>query len=304
MKQVAVFFEQPGPFDYPFDSAHYLQAHRELAAEIEALGAAYGIVRHLDTYEGAGRFSRSWRFQEGCVVDGGPLQADVIFDKGSFTPEDFDPVFNCRGLNQVCTDKWETYGLFESMSPFSVLVESADTLVEALARIPTNYKVVKPVEGLQGEGVCIGKPEDLLAMPIEMPVIAQEFLNSRNGIPGLVKGIHDFRITLLNGDVICALVRTPPPGELVASVALGADMQVVERPDIPKTLLDLAMRVDGQLAHYGQRLYSVDMAMTPDGPRLIELNSRVALRENAVHADFRRLKQLLAQLLVSLAEGD
>ena len=303
MKQVAVFFEQPGAFDYPFDSARYLRAHRELAAEIEALGAAYGVVRHLDTYEGAGRFSRSWRFHHGCVVDGGRLRADVIFDKGSFTPEDFDPVFNCRGLNQVCTDKWETYGLFESMSPFSLLVESADNLVAALSRIPTSYKVVKPVEGLQGERVRIGKPEDLLVAPIEMPVIAQEFLNSRNGIPGVVKGIHDFRITLLNGAVICALVRTPPPGKLVASVAVGADMQVVERPSIPKPLLDLAMSIDARLAHYGQRLFSVDMAMTPDGPRLIELNSRVALRENAVHPDFGRLKRLLARLLVSLAEG-
>lgn len=301
MKQIAVFFEYPGALDYPFDSDRYLNTHRELAAEIEALGCEYRIVRHLDTYEGKGRFTKSWRFEDGCVVDNGPLQADVVFDKGCFTPDDFDPVFNCRAVNRICTDKWETYGLFEAQSPYSILVESKADLAAALARIQTELKVIKPVSGLQGEGVRIETSENLMANGIDMPVIVQEFLDSGGGIPGIVDGVHDFRVTLLNGEVICALVRKPPPGQLVAAIARGATMSVVERPSIPKSMLDMAMFVDRRFQRYGQRLYSVDMAMTPDGPRLIELNSRVALRENKTHPDFRRLKELLAGVLVGLA---
>ncbi len=301
MKQIAVFFEYPGALDYPFDSARYLNTHRELAAEIEALGCEYRIVRHLDTYEGKGRFTKSWRFQDGCVVENGPLQADVVFDKGCFTPDDFDPVFNCRAVNRICTDKWETYGFFEAQSPYSILVESKTDLAAALARIQTDLKVIKPVSGLQGEGVRIEASEDLMANGIDMPVIVQEFLDSSGGIPGIVDGVHDFRVTLLNGEVICALVRKPPPGQLVAAIARGATMSVVERPSIPKTMLDMAMFIDRRFERFGQRLYSVDMAMTPDGPRLIELNSRVALRENKTHPDFRRLKELLAGVLVGLA---
>jgi RimK-like ATP-grasp domain len=301
MKQIAVFFEHPGVLDYPFDSARYLNSHRELGAEIEALGCEYRIVRHLDTYDGNGRFARSWRFQDGCVVDNGPLQADVVFDKGCFTPDDFDPVFNCRPVNRICTDKWETYGIFEAQSPFSILIQSKADLADALARIPTDFKVIKPVSGLQGEGVRIGTPDDLMENGIDMPVIVQEFLDSSGGISGIVEGVHDFRITLLNGEVICALVRKPPPGQLVAAISRGATMSVVERSTVPQSLLDMAMLVDRQFEDYGQRLYSVDMAMTPDGPRIIELNSRVALRENKTHPDFQRLKQLLARVLVSLA---
>ena len=301
MKQIAVFFEHPGVLDYPFDSARYLNSHRELGAEIEALGCEYRIVRHLDTYEGKGRFAKSWRFQDSCVVDNGPLQADVVFDKGCFTPDDFDPVFNCRAVNRICTDKWETYGIFEAQSPFSILVQSKAELSDALARIPTDFKVIKPVSGLQGEGVRIGMPDDLMANGVDMPVIVQEFLDSSGGIPGIVEGVHDFRITLLNGDVICALVRKPPPGQLVAAISRGATMSVIERSTVPQSLLDMAMLVDRQFEGYGQRLYSVDMAMTPDGPRIIELNSRVALRENKTHPDFQRLKQLLARVLVGLA---
>lgn len=301
MKQIAVFFEYPGALDYPFDSVRYLNTHRELAAEIEALGCEYRIVRHLDTYEGKGRFRKSWRFQDGCVVENGPLQADVVFDKGCFTPDDFDPVFNCREVNRICTDKWETYGLFEAQSPHSILVESKTDLAVALGRIQTELKVIKPVSGLQGEGVRIETSEELMANGFDMPVIVQAFLDSSGGIPGIVDGVHDFRITLLNGEVICALVRKPPPGQLVAAIARGATMSVVERPSIPKSMLDMAIFVDRRFECYGQRLYSVDMAMTPDGPRLIELNSRVALRENKTHPDFRRLKELLAEVLVGLA---
>ncbi len=304
MTHIAVFFEHPGVLDYPFDSARYLNSHIELAAEVEALGGEYRIVRHLDSYEGKGRFARSWRFRDGGVVDNGPLQADVIFDKGCFTPDDFDPVFNCRAVNRICTDKWETYGLFEAQSPFSILVRSKADLPAALARVPTDLKVIKPVSGLQGEGVRIGTPADLMVNGIDMPVIVQEFLDSSGGIPGLVDGVHDFRITLLNGEVICALVRQPPPGQLVAAISRGATMSVIERSSIPQSLLDMAMRVDRRFEGYGQRLYSVDMAMTPDGPRIIELNSRVALRENKTHPDFRRLKQLLARVLVGLARAD
>ncbi len=301
MKQIAVFFEYPGALDYPFDSVRYLNTHRELAAEIEALGCEYRIVRHLDTYEGKGRFTKSWRFQDGCVVENGPLQADVVFDKGCFTPDDFDPVFNCRAVNRICTDKWETYGLFEAQSPYSILVESKTDLAAALACIQTELKVIKPLSGLQGEGVRIETSEDLMANGIDMPVIVQEFLDSSGGIPGIVDGVHDFRVTLLNGEVICALVRKPPPGQLVAAIARGATMSVVERSSIPESMLDMAMFVDRRFERFGQRLFSVDMAMTPDGPRLIELNSRVALRENKTHPDFRRLKELLAGVLVGLA---
>jgi hypothetical protein len=42
------------------------------------------------------------------------------------------------------------------------------------------------------------------------------------------------------------------------------------------------------------------MALTADGPRLIELNSRVGLQENARHPVFADLKGRLAEVLAGL----
>jgi glutathione synthase/RimK-type ligase-like ATP-grasp enzyme len=301
MTRIAVYFQYEGAYGYPFNETRYLISHRQLSDKIDALGGSYWIVRHPETYLGHGRFSKSWRFKDGSLVESGPVTADVIFDKGCFAADDFHAVFNCREINDICTDKWATYNRFESLSPPTFLARTDAEYGQALASVTGDTVVVKPVDGLQGEGVFIRPRTELQKAPIPFPAIVQGFLNTQNGIPGLVNGIHDFRITMLNGEVICALIRTPPRGELIAAVARGADMRVIERAAIPRTFVDLALRVDADLAHYGQRLISTDMALTPDGPKLIELNSRVALREDEIHPAFANLKQKLARVLVSLA---
>ena len=303
MTNVAVYFQYAGAYDYPFDEARYLNSHRQLSERIDALGGTYWVVRHPDTYLGKGRFSKSWRFIDGELVDGGPVTADVVYDKGRFEAEDFTTVFNCPAVNDLCTDKWATYLRFETLSPPTFLAQNEDEYRDALARVPGDTVVVKPVAGLQGQGVHIRSRADLDPCPIPFPAIVQAFLDTKNGIPGLVQGIHDFRITMLNGEIICALIRTPPPGKLIAAIARGADMTMIDRPAIPEAFLDMAYHVDKSVAEHGPRLISIDMAMTPDGCKLIELNSRVALREDEVDPAFAELKRQLARVLVSLGRG-
>ena len=303
MTNVAVYFQYAGAYDYPFDEARYLNSHRQLSEKIDALGGTYWIVRHPDTYLGKGRFSKSWRFIGGDLVESGPVTADVIYDKGRFDAADFKTVFNCPAINDLCTDKWETYKRFEALSPPTFLARDGDEYREALAQVPGDTVVVKPIAGLQGQGVHIRPRAALDTCPIPFPAIVQAFLETKDGIPDLVRGIHDFRITMLNGEVICALIRTPPPGKLVAAVARGADMQMIERSAIPQPFLDMAYHVDQAVAEHGPRLISIDMAMTPEGCRLIELNSRVALREDEIDPAFAELKRQLARVLVDLGHG-
>ncbi len=305
-KNIVVFFgkkdfEGPHTPDYPFEKRRYRISHGQLADEIARLGGVYWVVSDIKTYQGGGRFSRSWRFQNGDVLQSGPVRADVIFDKGRFTADDFHRVFNSPAISHLCTDKWESYKLFRELSPLTFRARTEPEYRKALAQLPGDYVVVKPVDGLQGKDVFIGPQDTLQSPPIALPAIVQAFLNSEQGIPGIVNGIHDFRITLLNGEVICALVRTPPPGQLVASISRGAALKIIERSAIPKPLLEIAIHVDDTLAHYGPRLFCVDMVVTADGPKIIELNSRVALREDEIHPDFVRMKRQLARVLMSLA---
>ncbi|MCG8562808.1 MAG: hypothetical protein MI824_23665 [Hyphomicrobiales bacterium] len=300
MKTIVVFFEQPGAWGYPFDKSEYFNSHCQLSAEIEALGGAYVIARGQDTYDGDGRFSRSWRIRDRDVVETGSVAGDVIYDKGDIEAGTFRPVFNCPEVTQLCRDKWESHRLLEEVSPETCLVRDRSELADALGEIDGDMKVVKPVRGYEGHGVVIGPEPELLAHDMVYPVLVQAFLETSNGIPGIVEGIHDFRVTLLNGEVMYAFVRTPPPGGLMAGIAHGGRLDVVATDCIPAVFLDVARFADARMAAHGPRFFTVDMALTPQGVKVIEVNSRVGLQENARHPVFAHLKKALAKVLMSL----
>ena len=128
------------------------------------------------------------------------------------------------------------------------------------------------------------------------------FLDSSAGVLGIAAGIHDYRITLIKrGDRL--LLRTQSaPVRLVTGLVTGESMTVIPLHRIPKVFADLALTVDRRLCHYRPRFYCVDMALTVDGPRLIELNSRVGLQENSRHPIFVDVKRRLAKVPGSMGE--
>lgn len=300
-KNIVVFFSDPETMGYPLNKEEYFQSYKELNAVIAELGGVFYIARSQNSYQGNGFFSNSWKINEsGLIEESGPITADVIYDKGYFVSDNTTPVLNNDAINRVCTDKWETYQAFRSFCPKTILVESAGELRSAIEEMKTELKVIKPLDGEEGHGVHIGKDQELFNETIKYPVLVQEFLDSSAGIQPFTEGIHDFRIALLNGQIIYAFLRTPPSGELKANVALGGKLLVIEESDIPKPFVDLAMKIDQLMSTYGSRLYGVDMAMTESGPKIIELNSRLGLQGNARHKVFIHFKEQLAKLLMAM----
>ncbi len=300
MKNVVVFFEKPGTWGYPFDKSEYFNSHCQLNAEIEALGGNYIITRDQNSYEGAGRFAQSWRIRGRDVIETGPVESDIIYDKGDIKPNGFDPIFNCPAVTKLCRDKWESHNLLEDLSPLTFLVHNEDELRDALSKLEGRLKVVKPVYGYEGKGVHISGDADLLTAPIAYPVLVQQFLDTSAGVPDIVDGVHDFRVTLLNGEVLLGFVRTPPAGGLLAGVAFGGELLVVPIENIPQKFLETAIEADRRMAEYGPRFLTVDMALSPEGVKIIEVNSRVGLQENARHPVFGVLKKKLAAALMAL----
>ncbi len=146
----------------------------------------------------------------------------------------------------------------------------------------------------------IGDDEYLCRCKREYPVIVQEFLDSASGIPGVYNGIHDYRVMVMNGEVIGSFLRTPPPGELKTNVAQGGIIRPVENKDIPKSIFPIVEEVDAAFAHCGERFYGIDLAFTEQGPKIIELNSRPGLVSNFHHPLFRTMKERLAEQLVRM----
>jgi glutathione synthase/RimK-type ligase-like ATP-grasp enzyme len=304
-KKIAVYFTDDGINGHPLLEEEYLSAYFELSETIKNLGSEMYIVRTFGSYKGSGMFSRSWKYgsTKEELIECGEIKVDVVYDKGdgdTLKAEDVS-VVNSRKLNLICSNKKLTYDLFQDISPKSFQPNNKEDLLNAVAQVTSKKVVVKPLLGFEGREVRIVDKEEVDEKFIDstnFPVIVQEFIDSSHGIPGIVEGIHDLRITLLNGEVVMCFVRTPPPGGLLASVAQGGTLSVIDFKNIPSEAISLAEEVDKELSVCGRRLYSVDMAFIEGNPVLIELNSRPGIRERSRGVQAEMLMDSLAHLLV------
>ncbi len=298
--KVAAFLELPQITDYPLSKPDYFQSYKELSNEVELLGADFYIVRHQSTYKGTGVFSKSWKYVGDSLNETGEVKVDVVYDKGEFKSDGNVKVLNCDFINELCTDKWIMYQKYKEYCPRTWLVQSNEELQKALQSVSTDIAVIKPVDGEEGIDVFIDSPKKLLTQHYNFPVLIQEFIDTSSGVPNIVDGLHDFRIAILNGEIIYSYYRTPPQGSYLANVARGGKFALVNVDKIPTEAIDLVLQIDKELEKYGKRFYGVDLGFTSQGPKIIEMNSRLGLLPNSDGEAFVRLKKKLAQTLVSM----
>jgi hypothetical protein len=210
--KVAAFLELPKITDYPLSKPDYFQSYKELSNEVELLGEDFYIVRHQSTYKGTGVFSKSWKYVGDSLNETGEVKVDVVYDKGEFKSDGNVKVLNCDFINELCTDKWIMYQKYKEYCPRTWLVQSNEELQKALQSVSTDIAVIKPVDGEEGIDVYIDSPKKLLAQHYNFPVLIQEFIDTSSGVPNIVDGLHDFRIAILNGEIIYSYYRTPPQG--------------------------------------------------------------------------------------------
>lgn len=302
---VAVFFRGSSIHDAPFDKEEYRQAYFELDQEIRALHGKMIITRDQDTYLGDGRFSQAWSIigpnQYELLSE---QQVDVVFDKGGFESDGNIPQFNHPDINRICADKHLTYSLFSEFCPETFFVQDEHECQSALSKIQTEKAVIKPQFGFEGNDILIEDRELLKQQThqVSFPALVQEFMDTSRGIPGIVDGFHDLRIVVFNGEMLFSYVRTPPPGKLTANVAQGGSLRVIPSRQLPATVWPIIEHIDQQLSHVGERFYSIDLAFTPEGPKLIEMNSRVGVLPNREDQVFLLLKQKLAETFQSLSQ--
>lgn len=278
MKTIAVFFDAPGYDDYPFNDDYYKVAYHELATLMRAKGGMLVIVRDQKTYLGSNRFSGSWNFDGTTFIRSDePIIVDLIYDKGHFMPDADAQMSNDRDMDDICVNKFRTFETFPDLSPLSITVRSKEELHDALPRFG-DMVVAKPLDLEGGKGVIIDKPSAIETSVKDFPYLLQEFIDTSGGIPGLVEGMHDFRMVGVNGTIVTAYIRTPPPGKMTANVSLGGKQIEVDIAKIPDDARALFEKVDTVFSRYPRRAYSVDCARLKDGTwKIIELNSKPAI---------------------------
>lgn len=303
---IAVFFDAPGFDDYPFSEEEYRTAYHEVATLVQSAGATFAIVRGQGSYRGQMSFTRGWVFDgKTFEAHSEALTVDLIWNKGHFRPEPTARILNVPSLDTLCTDKWATYQRFPACCPQTILVRREEDLAPSLQRLQGAIVVCKPCDGEEGRGVLITTKENIrLSSHIRYPCLVQELIDTSCGIPGIVEGPHDLRIIGVAEEIGVSYIRTPPRGSLKANVSKGGREIEIPITEIPAEALTLFRTIDGALAAFPHRIYSVDMGRHCDGTwKIIELNSKPGLSPQRTGVSYRRFQELLAKTLVSAATG-
>jgi glutathione synthase/RimK-type ligase-like ATP-grasp enzyme len=245
---------------------------------------AYVLTRK--TYKGNGIFEGAWKFNgERFDVVKTPIRIDLVFDRSAgikFPPVGDTSVawVNELDFKTLARDKWAAYGVIGEYMPQTFLLENEGEIPQALPKIKTDLVVFKPFNGLKGIGIFIG-PKDVAANfrfgEKHKRYIAQEFVETGSGIPGIAKGRHDLRIVVVNGKVVWCHVREPVGESLLANAAQGGNLTEVDYAKVPESVKEIAEKISKLfLEKFDNPIYSLDFGINRDRtPKIFEINDQM-----------------------------
>ena len=238
------------------------------------------------TYMEGGIFKGSWRYDNGKFeVVTQPVKADLVYDRTggiNFPPEDGGKTIwvNRRDFKILAWDKWMGYQSLGKYMPQTLLVENEKELPEVVAKIKTDWIVLKPYNGLKGLGIFIGPKNEAKHFKFDekySKYIAQEFVDTSGGIPGVTGGMHDLRVAIVNGKIPWSHFRVPKEGTFLANAAQGGNLTELNPGLIPDNIKEIAMEVSGRFyKNYDNPIYSLDFGVGKDGkPMIFEINDQI-----------------------------
>lgn len=307
-KKLAIYFSDPEPMGYPFNTHYpYWGIYQGIIKDVEKYGIEVYIVRG-NSYLGKGIFSHGWQVRDGGVVAvDQPIMVDLIFnrDDKNTIPAIYDClIINHPDLDRICVDKVETAELFPDLSPKTKAINSYKEFLQTVSEwsLNTEDKIVLKKNFLtEGRGVYILPVKDLTESLYEnwKNILVQEFIDSSIGIPDIIEGVHDIRVTTINGEPVYAYVRVPPPGSFIANVARGGTMIPVAIDKLPANLLELIEKINNKFIQYRPNIFASDFFNSKNGFKLIEMNSRPAVLDPTAALEHKVYDDKIVQMLVS-----
>ncbi len=234
------------------------------------------------------------------------ITVDLIFnrDDKNTIPAIYDcPIINHPELDQICVDKVKTAEMFPEMSPKTKAINSYQEFVETVAEwnFNTEDKIVLKKNFLtEGRGVYILPLKNVTELLYEdwEDILVQDFIDSSSGVPGIVDGTHDIRVTTINGEPAYAYVRVPPSGSFIANVARGGTMTPLALDKLPANLLKLIKKINDKFVQYRPNIFGADFFNSKDGFKLIEMNSRPAVLDPAASPEQKEYDDKIVGMIV------
>ncbi len=231
-----------------------------------------------------GAFTKAWAWKKRRWVKlRKKVRPDLIMDKSTLSYESLTHKMeihrrflsvNPWELDLLSSDKMLTATTFSELSPETYLVRSSADLRDVLKKLPAGEVVLKPRLGYGGEGVRIISKRKAQQVKVRGLTVVQRFVDTSAGVPGLYKGIHDFRVIYAGDKPFMAYIRTAAPGTKLCNMSLGGGVIFVPVSKIPKVLKPHLSHVVKTFAAFPHKLFSVDFFFERGKPRMVELNSK------------------------------
>jgi len=238
------------------------------------------------TYVGNGTFKGAWHFDNGKffkVLD--PVKIDLVYDRsgGVMLPPSGDESLiwvNRRDFKLLAWDKWAAFNIIGEYMPQTFIIEDRKKLSKILTQIKSDCVVLKPLNGLKGIGIFIGPKKEALNFKFNERYnryIAQGFVDTGSGIPGITLGLHDLRIVIVNGKPVWCHVRVPADGSLLANAAQGGNITEIDYDKIPESIKKIVGNITTFFSwKYDNPIYSLDFGVGKNGkPYIFEINDQM-----------------------------
>ena len=253
------------------------------------------VVVTTRTYKGNALFKGFWEFiGEGHLKFRDKLiKLDLVYDRSAskFFPAKSDTlrVVDNYDFKRLSCDKWLVYKEIGEYMPKTYWIGRQINLMKVLPEVRTDFIVLKPNNGLKGLGIFIGSKVDSLKFDFleKRPLyIAQEFVDTKKGIEGIVSGFHDLRMVVINQKIVWSHVRTPSQGNLKANVAQGGRIMEVDTEILPEKIKQITQKIAKELyTRYDNPLFSVDFGVDANGKAFVfEINDQVGFPKPGMRA--------------------
>lgn len=238
------------------------------------------------TYQGEGIFKGGWFYNQGQFwLRKKPIKIDLVYDRTGglqFPPEKNKEmeVVDCRSFKIFCWDKWRAYQSLRKFMPQTFWIEKKTALKSVLIKIKSSWVVLKPNAGLKSLGVFIGPKKEALVFNFleKYPqYIAQEFIDTSGGIPGITDKTHDLRIVIINGEPVWSCVRIKRQEGFGMKIVPGGKQEVDYQAQVPETVKRVVKRISSEFFDkYDNPIFSLDFGIDKKGrPYLFEVNDQI-----------------------------
>lgn len=273
-----------------------------------------GMERGFDMYIASGKdnyidpliFNNAYRYNGAFFEpEPGAIKMDAIFDRsgGMFFPTEniSSKVLNNIYFKRLCNNKNATQELIGDFMPKSARIKNKSELLQNLGSFPPSaLAVLKPANGMCGKGIIIDYPEKLKEEKLEdnREYILQEFVDTADGIPGIIDGRHDLRIVIVNGEIVLSHVRAPKTGSLLANVAQGGSIDEISLKNIPTFIIDIVKKIQLRIdKKFEYPIYSIDLGIQNKNELFVfELNDQIGFPSEKMKAHGKFLDNILDSL--------